>query len=66
MDVLTKCPCGETPTVIVVLENGHYGSCAFAVPDCCDEWAVQFNTEYQVGIALKPLAVRAWNKAKRK
>lgn len=36
-----------------------------AVPSCCGEWMLEFNTHYQSGDELLALAEKAWNEAPR-
>ena len=64
-NTLRPCPCGETPDSIGVMENGQGGKYMLAVPDCCSEWVIEFNTGYDSGDALKARAAKAWNQATR-
>lgn len=67
MSLLAKCPCGKTPTKISVQE-GFNPKYAWATPDCCGEWSVEFRTEYLHldRPEIQPLADAAWNEAPRK
>ena len=63
---LLCCPCGEIPTDIGVMA-GHGYKHAFAVPNCCGEWMIEFRTiAYDLASdATKNAAVEAWNTAPR-
>lgn len=63
---LARCPCGEVPEELI-LREGESLKYAFAAGGCCDEWHIEFRTNY---IPLespqgKALAETAWNKAPR-
>ena len=62
---LKPCPCGKTPDSIGVMENGYGSKYALAVPDCCGDWTLDFNTGYKSGDELKARAEKAWNNAPR-
>ena len=62
---LRQCPCGETPGCISVQDAGQGGKYALAVPSCCGDWMVEFNTRYKSAGELLALAEKAWNDAPR-
>lgn len=64
---LAQCPCGETPTQICVYDANQGGKWAFAVPDCCGEWSIEFRTTYKAldSDECGKLAIDAWNNAPR-
>ena len=68
MDKLRKCPCGETPTVLHLCENGQGRKWMEITPDCCGEWSTEFRTQYrhEGSDELMALAVEAWNGLPRK
>ena len=64
---IKPCPCGETPTKLVIFTNGGY-KYAQCYGDCCHEWSIEFRT-----VNYEPLsedsylsAVETWNRAPRK
>lgn len=63
---LKPCPCGETPTelLIDVDENQGY-KYAHTYGDCCNEWSIEFRSQYKQGDELMSLAVQAWNDSPR-
>ena len=60
-----QCTCGETPDTIGVQDAGQGAKYMLAVPSCCGEWMLEFNTHYQSGDELLALAEKAWNEAPR-
>jgi len=65
---LAPCPCGKTPTEIGVYDANQGGKWAFAVPNCCGEWLIEFRSNYEAldSDKCKELAIDAWNIAPRK
>ena len=66
-DELKPCPCGQTPTRLMVLAESRNPKWADCAPDCCDEWRVEFRNGYD-DIASEESyrkAVYAWNDATR-
>jgi len=63
---LRRCPCGEVPTAIGI-NNYSDAKYMFAVPNCCDEWLIEFRTNYHPADTEEclALAVEAWNNAPR-
>lgn len=66
-DTLKPCPCGKTPTVINIYDADQGGKWAWCVPDCCNEWHIEFRTHYHAidSKACMILAAEAWNDAPR-
>ena len=66
-NVLKPCPCGKTPADIGVYDVFQGGKWAFAVPDCCGEWNIEFRTNYKDidSDECKQFAREAWNAAPR-
>lgn len=68
MDVkIAVCPCGKIPTAIGIYGDNQVQKWAFAVPDCCGEWMIEFRSNYlhPESAECKELAIRAWNDAPR-
>lgn len=66
-DGLAACPCGKTPTDVYIQDAGQGGKWANVAPNCCDEWMIEFRTNYE-GFhtdECKRLAIEAWNNAPR-
>lgn len=66
-DGLAACPCGQTPTDVHIMDAAQGGKWAFVLPNCCDEWTIEFRTNYAAlhTTECKRLAVEAWNSAPR-
>lgn len=64
MTNLKKCPCGEVPERLVIVEGS---TCKYAMVagGCCNEWHIEFRTGYESGDKLMELATAAWNFAPR-
>ena len=64
---LLCCPCGKTPTDIIVTSSGQGYKYALAVPNCCGEWMIEFRTvAYDLDSDdTKRAAIDAWNSAPR-
>ena len=66
MAELKPCPCGETPDTLHIVDNGQGGKWANASGSCCNEWSIEFRTQYfKDGDALLELATERWNEAPR-
>lgn len=64
MEKLKECPCGETPNRIHIYnEDCKY---AHAAGDCCEDWIIEFRSDYANGVQLEKLAIKAWNDTSRK
>jgi hypothetical protein len=63
---LKRCPCGEVPRQISIVDTGS-AKYMFAVPSCCSEWMIEFRTNYHHADTseCRALAVEAWNNASR-
>ena len=59
------CPCGEIPERLCIVEQG--GKYAMVCGNCCDDWHIEFRTNYHAfgSPELNALALAAWNKAPR-
>lgn len=68
MSDLEPCPCGKTPEKLFITD-GHLARYSWASPDCCGEWAIEFDNHYQTMSTdandVMDLAVAAWNEASR-
>lgn len=67
-DLLAPCPCGGQVKSLHITDAGQGGKFAFVSGDCCDEWMIEFRTNYAAldSDACKKLAWAAWNNAPRK
>lgn len=65
-DKLKPCPCGKTPTKLV-LEEGATSKYAYCGGNCCGSWLVEFPTGYAhvSSYAAMEMAIPAWNGARR-
>ncbi len=67
MENLKPCPCGETPTTLIIIDSGS-AKWAYVCGDCCGEWNIEFRTQY-FPLATEEcmaLAKKAWNRVPRK
>ena len=66
-DFLKKCPCGETPMELHISDAGQGGKWATVSGACCDEWMIEFRTNYHDldTDECMDLAIDAWNGAAR-
>jgi hypothetical protein len=62
---LNPCPCGKTPTKLCLCDAGQGGKWANVSGDCCNEWTLEFRTEYNALDSEKciELATERWNEA---
>ena len=62
----SQCPCGRIPTRLCLTEASS-SKYAFVCGDCCGEWFIEFNTQYQKLTAegCKSLGTEAWEAASR-
>jgi hypothetical protein len=65
MSELKPCPCGKTPSSLLLIDNG--AKWAYATGDCCNEWHIEFRTMYNnlESDECMALAFYAWNSARR-
>ena len=65
MSELKACFCGEIPESLHLEDNGC--KWAFASGSCCNEWSIEFRTNYYKldSTEIKELAAKAWNESKR-
>lgn len=65
-DILLSCPCGKTPTRLLI-DDGPPCKWAYVTGDCCSEWSVEFRTNYKAtnSSACMALAIAAWNSTPR-
>lgn len=65
MAALDPCPCGNTPSKLIV-DQSDYSQWAWATPDCCREWSIEFRAGYEKDPELvASRAAAAWNAAPR-
>ena len=64
---LAICPCGKTPTAILIDRESNHSKWAFAYGDCCGQWYIQFQAGYldDDSPELKQAAQIAWNNTPR-
>ena len=57
---LNPCPCGKTPTKLLIYNTDRvkWQLCA---GDCCNDWWVEFRSDYAEDQELYDLAYSAWN-----
>ena len=64
---LNPCPCGETPTALIVEceDRAKWGRVA---GNCCNDWIVEFRNGYAAEGSAESMerAAEAWNSAPRK
>lgn len=62
---LKRCPCGQIPSKLLITDNG--AKWAFAFGDCCNEWHIEFRTQYNPidSKECMDLAIEEWNRAPR-
>ena len=67
MEELKPCPCGQTPKVLGVCDNGQGNRWAVVVGDCCGSWEVEFRTRNHAldSAECYAIACEAWNDAPR-
>jgi hypothetical protein len=66
MTTLKRCPCGEVPESVSAEESNN-SKYAYAMPSCCNEWMIEFRTNYKPLDSAEciALAESAWNDAPR-
>lgn len=62
---LRPCPCGETPSELIICDTGQGGKYADVFGDCCSDWKIEFRQQYKTGDEAMELATAAWNLATR-
>jgi hypothetical protein len=63
---LKPCPCGR-PLDALIIEPGQCSKYAYVYGNCCNEWMIEFRTEYK-DINSKEcleLGTKAWNRTPR-
>jgi len=65
--LLKRCPCGSDPVKLCIIDAGQGGKYAYATGPCCNEWHVEFRTDYENLESDKcmELAIKAWNSSPR-
>ena len=63
---LNKCPCGEIPDELHIIEGNSF-KWAWVSGSCCNEWSIEFRTEYNDIGSDKCMesAITVWNGATR-
>lgn len=67
MSELKKCPCGEIPDSLHIIDTGNRSKYADAMCDKCGEWKIEFRTK-SLSLDSKTceqLANDSWNDATR-
>lgn len=65
---LKKCPCGKTPTKLIVEpQESTCGKWGYVSGDCCGEWMIEFRLDYHEydSIEATERAMLSWNCAPR-
>jgi len=64
---LALCPCGKTPSAILIEREYNRSKWAFAYGDCCSEWHIEFRAGYldDDEPELMQAAQIAWNNTPR-
>lgn len=64
---LKPCPCGATPTALILSGESDWPRWGTAAGDCCGDWEVEFRNKghYLSSDLSKAAAAEVWNKAKR-
>lgn len=64
-EALKPCPCGQTPTTLQLF-GAPPQKYTMAAGDCCNEWIIEFRSQYERDDAkLQDLAAKAWNAMQR-
>jgi len=59
---MKPCPCGKTPTAILLYNWQPQQKWVFATPECCGEWMFEFRASYSKDEEeVTALAVEAWD-----
>ena len=59
---MKTCPCGKTPTAILLYAWKPQQKWVFATPECCGEWMFEFRANYSKDEeAVTAMAVEAWD-----
>ena len=61
---LAMCPCGQHPEELH-LENSFAEKWSRVSGDCCNEWTIEFRSQYKIDDEKMRLAVEAWNESPR-
>jgi len=66
-DELAACPCGKIPPSLCITDAGQGSKWANASGNCCNDWYVEFRTQYYAldSAECMALAIEAWNEAPR-
>ena len=67
MKDLKPCPCGKTPKKLIISDAGQGGKWAYVGGDCCEDWEIEFRTDYYAldDPKCERLAIQCWNEAER-
>lgn len=57
---LKPCPCGKTPDRLLINDENPQ-KWSFVCGDCCNEWHVEFRSNYAVDDDLMYMAIESWN-----
>lgn len=66
-NVLAVCPCGKTPSALIISDAGQGGKWANVNGNCCGEWSIEFRAHYDAIHSAECMvtAAKAWNEAPR-
>jgi len=66
MEGLKPCPCGKTPTKLLISQS-ETTKYAYIYGNCCTEWIIEFRTKYYKldSPECMELAIAEWNNAPR-
>lgn len=64
---ILRCPCGKIPESLCITSSGSSTKWASVYGSCCDEWMVEFKSNYHDHDSAEciALAISAWNDAPR-
>ncbi len=67
MTKLKKCPCGEVPSELIIVDAMKGGKWAYVYGSCCSLWMIEFNTLYYDVISDRCMdfAIKNWNATER-
>jgi len=63
---LKRCPCGEVPASLEMIDTGQGFKWMNVVGTCCGQWSLEFRADYHPDPDNRmPLAIECWNSADR-
>ncbi len=65
MTILKQCPCGKVPNSLTVFDGNQGCKYHYVMPDCCNEWFIEFRAQYLDIDQCMDIAIKAWNETTR-